>query len=550
MELKPEFKLDVVWLSLCNLNCFGIGYLLTGKKKRWLTALGVNLSLLLAAYFLNASRQPALWAAIFLAVFAAMATDLWVMLRKEPTLVPEKLTAKPYMLPLISAGLIMAFFGGFFAYRSAGSYLIKSSQVAYEAGDYSSAFKNLYSAESLYRLSLNKMIIESKVLMDEVSAILAANTFVENGDNASALEAVDKFHTFYPKSSKSAEMNHLAIDASLAWAQDLQSDANYQACLGRLETVQIDYPKEAASRMDEINESLAVNYCAWGVSLASEKKFEPAIEKLEIVVHEYAASSAFDEAYQAAAQSHFNLALNLENSQSSMEAVSHLLIVQESYPRSEIVAQAKKELPKAMMFWGGSLRSEGRFMDALEKYRDMASYTSDSQVLKQADDEILETIAELARDNGLDGQFVIELARLYTCGFEPVTDPSVDLFTEEQGKALACSEYDDIYIPEELQADIPGTFRYVITTEDASRRVQSCDYKTSTDTRVLERWQHGLAVTITSIKGSEQLAKKTFYGPSPKSCPYEYSFGMMVEEVWGDYYEDAKISEWLGGVLK
>jgi hypothetical protein len=233
-----------------------------------------------------------------------------------------------------------------------------------------------------------------------------------------------------------------------------------------------------------------------------------------------------------------------------MEAVSHLLIVRENYPRSEIVAQAKKELPKAMMLWGGNLRSEGRFMDALEKYHQVADYTSDPQTLTEAETEIQETVEELARDNGSDGQVIIEMARLYSCGFEPVTDPSVDIYPEEQGKALACSEYDDYYIPEELQADIPGIFRYVITSEDAARRVQSCNYTTSSDTRVLERWQRGVTVTVNYTRNGDQFAKKTFYGPSPDSCPYEYYFSYMIEEIWGDFFEEEKISEWLGGVLK
>ena len=44
---------------------FGIGYLLAGLKKRWLIALGGNLALLIIGHFANASKNPALWAAIF-----------------------------------------------------------------------------------------------------------------------------------------------------------------------------------------------------------------------------------------------------------------------------------------------------------------------------------------------------------------------------------------------------------------------------------------------------------------------------------------------------
>jgi uncharacterized membrane protein YkgB len=36
-----------------HLNCFGIGYLLAGLKKRWLIALGGNLLLLLIVIFIT-----------------------------------------------------------------------------------------------------------------------------------------------------------------------------------------------------------------------------------------------------------------------------------------------------------------------------------------------------------------------------------------------------------------------------------------------------------------------------------------------------------------
>jgi len=551
MEENRGVNLNAVWLSLCNLNSFGLGYLLAGLKQRWLIALGGNLALLLIAHFANASKQPLLWGFIFLAAFAGMMVDLWLLLRNDPARIPVKLTSKSYLLPLIAAGLIVVLLGGFIAYRAGGGKLVADGRAAYEQGEYSKAFKDLYSAETLYRLSLNKQIVEMKGLLDEVSVIVAGHGYAAAGDFAAALEAVDKFHEFYPESPKVSEMNHLAIDANLEWAKDLQSGANYQACLEHFETILADYPQEAAGRREEIDEAMAENYFKWGEALSAEGTYDLAVEKLELVVADYPDSTVFEGAYQAAAQAHYDLAMSLETGKDFSGAVEHLLNVKDNYPQAEILASAKSELPQALIQWGGSLRTEERFIDALEKYQLVADYTSDEKLLAQADAESQETVGELARDaSGGDGAVVIEQARLYSCGDEEVTDPSIDIFPEEQGKALACTEYDANYIPEELKADIPGTFRYVVSFEDAARRVQSCDYVTNIDRRTLERWQYGISVTVKTIKDGEQFAKKTFYGSSPEACPNEYYFSFMTEEVWGGYYEDAKISDWLSEVLK
>jgi hypothetical protein len=146
---------------------------------------------------------------------------------------------------------------------------------------------------------------------------------------------------------------------------------------------------------------------------------------------------------------------------------------------------------------------------------------------------------------------VIEQARLYACGGEKVTDPSVDIFPEEPGMAMPCDDgYSMSFVPFEVLADIPGTFRYVISAENANRRVQSCDYVTSYDRRTLERWQYGTKVTITEVKSGKVFKGKTFYGTSPESCPSQYWFSGFTEETWGDYVDESKINEWLVEVLK
>ena len=117
MRKETGLDQDSISLSLLNLNCFGLGYFIAGLMKRGLIALAGNLALLVIAHVVNASKQPVLWAVIFLAVFIAMTVDLWLLIRKDPGLIPEKLTEKKYYLLAVCILVNLIFFGGFIAYR-------------------------------------------------------------------------------------------------------------------------------------------------------------------------------------------------------------------------------------------------------------------------------------------------------------------------------------------------------------------------------------------------------------------------------------------------
>ncbi|MDK2981533.1 MAG: hypothetical protein PWQ55_1880 [Chloroflexota bacterium] len=550
MDQRPKFNLQALYLSICNLNFLGIGYLLAGKRKRWLIALGGNLALLAGAYFLNASRQPVLWAVLYIAAYLAMAVDLYLLVVKDPTIVPDKLTRKAFLLPLIAALLVVVFVGGFLAYRAKGNDLVAKGEVAYQANDYLGSFKDLYSANQLYRWSLNPAIPASEVRLQEVSVIVTADNMAEQKDYEAALAAVEKFHEFFPASEKTGYMNSLAVDQNLAWAQDLLVNENYQACLDQFQTILTDYPSQAAERKTDIDNAMAENYLAWGDSLNAEQSYVAGIEKLETVVSNYVNTTSYAPAYQSAAEAHYAYALDLASRDSFSTAEEHLLKVETDYINADVLEDAVNELPKLYLDWGTDLRESKSYLDAMIKLNKVAECTSDEDTLAKAENQKTEIIPLLARDEGEDGASVIQSALLQVCNGDTVSSLSVDIFPDEPGKAMACKGYTNTYVAEEAQADIPGTFRYAVTTEDADRRVQSCDYVTSMDSRVLERWQYGTKVTILNVKDGSTYKEKIFYGSSPESCPGSYWFSSKVEEEWGEFVDDDKIKEWVSTVIK
>ena len=547
MEAKRYQNPHALFLALSNLNPFGLGYLLSGQTMRWLIALIGNLGLLAVGHLTNASKNPVLWAGIFLAVFVGMAVELWLLLKKKPELISEKLTRNSALLPAAAILVNLLFFGGFFFFRSAGNNLIAKGDQAYETGDYENSLKDYFSASQLYKLSLNPAVVSVTNRLNEVSTILAGRTFLAESDYTAAIASIAKFNEYFPKSVKKNEMMALGIDTYLAWADDLRGKNEFENSLSQLDIALKEYAKAYPDRITEINNAIASNYLQWGTSLVDKKDFDQGIEKLEVVVNQYSLTEAFDLAYKKAAEGHYQAAISLIDSNKDFEmAVAHINTVIDSYPNSDSVDQAISKKPEALLGWGKSLNDSESYLKALEKYDEIKTLTKDSAILSEVESETQKTIQLLARDIGGDGEVEILYTLQETCAGFPATRPTIDIFPEEPGKALAC-DGNDFLIPVDLIADMPGTFRFIVEREDGSKRIQACPY---TGGHTLERWVNTSLITVKKVKNGDVVTKKTFSGAPPESCPYEYAFYADTDLSWGEYVEETDITEWLEKALK
>jgi outer membrane protein assembly factor BamD (BamD/ComL family) len=546
MKEKPKINRNAICISLCNLNCFGIGYLLAGLKKRWLIAFGINLVLLYGAYYFNASKQPLVWALVFSALFIAMVIDLGLQLKKNPELIKPVYADKKILLPILALAMILVFYGGFYAYRYYSNIVIEKGEQAYTENDFQNSFKYLYSATHLYRLSLNPQVVAETDRLNEVSTIVTAQSLADQAEFSDAVDTVNNFHKYFPDSEKTSFMNNLAVDVHLAWAGVALEKGINDVGEEHFVSILQDFPIEAAKRMTEIDEARAENFLAWGQDYDERTYYIQAIEKFEEVVDKYPDTSSYETAFESAANAHHEAAVSFTGKNMFDEAMEHLAIVQDKYAKSSVNQTIDTEMPEFLLNWGKKLSSQSAYLAAIEKFDEISDYTKEASWLNKADAAYEETLPLLAKDTGDDGKQVMRDAMSQACSESPVDDPVIDIFPEEQGKALACSSYDN-YVPMELEPTYPGEFRYVVVGESADRRVQSCPY---TGGRTLERWQYGEIVSIKLVKTGEEYLSKTFYGSSPIACPYTYWFSGIVDEEWGDYIDESKIEDWLTQVLK
>lgn len=550
MESKKQSMLKPILISVCNLNFLGIGYLLIGKIKRWMIAFGASMAVLLIAYFTNASKNPWLWAFIFLAVMLAMAVDMWLLVKKDPTLCDGILKDNLVLLIVTASLLVILTGGGFYFYRWLGSDLYYQGVLAYQEDDLDTAFKDFYSVSYLYRLSLNPVVLEAQDLLGETSLIIDSQNRVAAGDFVIASDMVEKFEEFYSDSPKIEDVKNIGVDAYVGAAKQLTASGEYETSLEKIQTVRKILPVQAEERKAEIDDVLAANYLAWGENEYGQGNYETAIEKYEIVVSQYVESESLEDAYAGAALAHFDYAVEFEGAEEYDFAWEHYTNVIENYKNSEEYQEAKTRTSSMLLAWGKDLVSDDHFLLAIEKYDLIGDYSKEATLLAQAEEEKQATILLLANDTGEDGKSVLSDAKSLACSGETVTDPSVAIFEDEDPRYMACSVYDGIYLDSDLLADRPGNLFYVIDRVDDDRRVQSCDYVTSYDVRTLERWQDYAVVSVIDIRTGKTIYEKTFYGSAPESCPSTYWFGGMTEYLYGDSVDDEKINTWLDGVLR
>lgn len=290
MRINKDSPIKPYLVCLCNLNFLGLGYLLIGQKKRWFIAFVASLSMLLIAHFTNAPTRPWLWMGIYLVFLIGMALDMGLLIKKSNSVQERILKKSLTSLILITLMIGIVFGGGFFYYRNAGEMLYRQGVIAYEDDDMQTAFKDLYSVSTLYRLSLDASVLEAQKMIDEVSLITSIKNHIEIGDLATASAMIKTFKILYPNSTKIEQVEKVDFDSRLELAIQSTGSGEYETSLQKVADLGTEYPTLYKERKEEIDQVLATNYFEWGRDLIDNGHYFLAIGKLNKVM-EYSNSS-------------------------------------------------------------------------------------------------------------------------------------------------------------------------------------------------------------------------------------------------------------------
>ena len=112
-----------------------------------------------------------------------------------------------------------------------------------------------------------------------------------------------------------------------------------------------------------IDEAMAENYYKWGEYFRAQADYGSAIEKLEEVVISYPQSAIFADAYQSAAQSHFDLAMIFNEEEKYYETYNEFRLIENDYADYESMQQVSAEMPELLINYALVLRKEKSFLN-------------------------------------------------------------------------------------------------------------------------------------------------------------------------------------------
>lgn len=557
---------QVIWLMVANLNPSGLGYFLSRQPIKGIICLAAWLIVLAAGFYFNASRYIAIWLGLILLLILAAVLDFWLRMRKKPIVLTAVFQKSSILLPVLSLLVNVLFYGGFLAYRSMGSNLYLQGITAYENDDATQAFASWHTFYRYFGLSINPLVNDAENKLGEVGLMIVAEDHFQKDEYQHALDAIDQFTALYPASPLLEGMQDVGMQAYLSWADEFSGLNQHEAGLQKLKQAESAFPERISRFQKELDQAYCTNSKLWADDLAGKKDYARAIDKYENLMRSYPQADESKLAYELAANQYILWSEELaEKNDDYQQAVQKLEKVEKGYARSSAAQKVGELLPGIYLDWVGTLTRQNQYFTAQEKLDILGTMKPDSSTIRQIESEHDKIIQLLAQDDGHDGQMVLEEAIAQLCMGEAATHPSIGIFSEEEGKFALCytqvtGEFDGIEfdlpewtvggeysLPADLLTDKPGNLQYVIYKSDSSRRIQTCSYE---DGYELQRIQKYTELVIKCVLSGDEVARKTFSGTAPETCPNKRAFAVMVEYQNGPNPDEETINNWLRQVVK
>ncbi|HZU86194.1 MAG TPA: hypothetical protein VFF78_01850, partial [Anaerolineaceae bacterium] len=279
-----------------------------------------------------------------------------------------------------------------------------------------------------------------------------------------------------------------------------QQQGKFEDAAGQYDQFLTLFPDDP--RVAEVQEKLPDVYLGWAENLIIEKKFEECEEKLNMILADFATSTA--------------------------------------------ATQVPTVMVSLQAAWGQELAQKSDFIQAIEKLTAAKAGLTDAQLLKIVEEALNSAIQGLAKDDGEQGSQVLEEAILQACAYQTVTSPAIGILTDSV-HAVMCAKnltLEDKYIPTR-----PGDFYYAVFVKEGYNEIERCPYG-RTGAFTLIRQQVYWEVTIRNVVTGQVYQQKTFTGGTPNACPPQWYFDSLPDYLLGSYPDGNAVIKWVQGFLK
>ena len=411
-------------------------------------------------------------------------------------------------------------------------------------------------SDKKYKEAVNNYLVILKEYPDTSSAnqvaplisetyISLASQLWETKDYQEAIEAarIPLEHYSSTQSGKDApdQISQIYYD----WAVYLQSQALYEDAVEKILILLDEFPDtQAGGYAAGFTSEL---YYDWATHLMNNGEYQESIAKFEIVLDKHIGYFSRLEIEGVIKTAYLAWATHLLENESFQNAITRYQYLLKHYPHTITAEEVEKLILEVHFAWGDALYQEGEFADALEKFTQAKELTTDPDLIQSAEEGCENALRGLGQDTGSAGAQIVKDAFATACDGNPASSPAVGSAENEPGKALACSSDPSIRLPQDLKAEYPGHFQYVVSASEGYKTIQTCRYQGG---RSVIRQQQYWIITVRSTITGKVYSSKYFYGSMPAKCDSVEWFSGTTKYKYGSEPSMDDVIAWLKAVIR
>jgi tetratricopeptide (TPR) repeat protein len=433
-------------------------------------------------------------------------------------------------------------------------------------------------------VELYEMIISGKSFSGgDVEQALAAlpglylelgNALKENQDYASAIEKYNQSIDSDSMNEWTAQAELFILETNMDWGISLSSDENYAEAIDKFEMV-INFGTEEYT--GQAYEEVGNAYLAWGNLLLVQGSAAEAAEKFTVLYTSYSDTEAASQIPPEAIEGLLVYGRDLLDKGDFDTAINTFEFA------STLIGKGQEDLQAVVYLgWGQALNGQGLFVEAVEKILIAQELTDTSDILAEFESAKNDSIQGISKLTDTTGKLIMyavlediiinqtdsalspqeeESCFSFSTGeecisasFLEIVYPAVGIDEQETKILLYHEDEGRMDLPEDIQAESPGHFRYAAYIHEYIVEIGFCSFSIpgygvyeSISTRQY-RWD----VTLYDTRTREIVDTNIFLGSRYMICAgqSEKKRGGPLEIYLGDKPSIVEVYEWLAQFVK
>lgn len=346
----------------------------------------------------------------------------------------------------------------------------------------------------------------------------------------------------YPDTPTGREAPNQIAQIYFDWASDLQESGNFEEAVEKSLTVSDEFPRtDAAEGAPGLTASI---YYEWANDLMERGEYQDSVEMFELIQAQYAENLTGKNLKEDIKAAYLEWAALLRQSDEYADAIAGYRTLQEDYPETISPEESSQLIIETLLEWGKALSERDEFAQSMKKFSEVEGLSEDPDLIQEAKDGYEEALLGLSRDEGPEGERIIQEATSTACDGEPAASPAVGFDEEAEGRALSCTS--GLSISQDLRPEYPGHFRFVVSRKEGQETVQTCRYQAQ---HRLIRQRLFWTVTLRSAATGGIYTTKTFYGSPPPKCEQVETFYGQTKYKSGSEPSSSELSAWLESII-